>query len=150
MGKGKLYIQIPTDSEVNRRVDEVSSDIGSLRSIRSYLSKSSVVDEETGNIDEEYFLSSSDDLQKQFYVLCLSLKLKLVEGNKLQNVSIPRLYQETVNEGIPKEKWVDFIIPKLKHFAAQEKTSNSKRRIQPRPSVIRPQCFEAIIEEEKV
>ena len=146
--KDRLRIIIPEQIFDNKKVEEITSELGSLRSQRSESSFTSVVEEEKTEVEEELILASTDDKQMQFYGMCLSIKLQISEQNKMHNISILKLYQEVVKKEIPKDLWTSFIIEQLKDPRNCCELERTRRRAKSRPVPKKLHCFEAIIEEE--
>ncbi|OMJ86126.1 hypothetical protein SteCoe_12401 [Stentor coeruleus] len=139
----------PNDvNEINRKVEEITSDIGSFYSGSSDATAMSGVDEEGKQDVEESVLSAGIDLQKHFYSLCLAFKRRNSGKLCLQNISIQRLYKEAQDNNVTPEKWSEFINNQLKNPMKWIDETRGRRRIQPKSSGMRPQYFESIIEED--
>lgn len=135
-------------AEINRKVDEITSDIGSIYSGSSEATAMSGADEEGKQDIEEPILSAGTDLQKHFYSLCLAFKMRNSGKLRLQNISIQRLYKEAEDNNIPPDKWPEFINNQLKNPMKWMDEPRGRRRIQPKSSAMRPQYFEVIVEED--
>ncbi|OMJ82588.1 hypothetical protein SteCoe_16634 [Stentor coeruleus] len=102
-------------SPLRKRIDEVDSDLGS----RSDQSRMSTLNNELSLIihDEEkspginkFAYTNDDDLQKYFYSLCLSLKIKYCAKDKNKSrLSNQKMYKEVKETKIPPEEWYDYI-----------------------------------------
>ncbi|OMJ76909.1 hypothetical protein SteCoe_23611 [Stentor coeruleus] len=97
-----------------KRIDDIDSEVGSRRSSNSKMStlqydlSSTLQEEERLSILEKNNLSD-DDMQKYFYSICLSLKIKYSKdkvGNRLSN---QKLFKEAKELDIPLEEWYSFI-----------------------------------------
>ncbi|OMJ81175.1 hypothetical protein SteCoe_18398 [Stentor coeruleus] len=135
-------------AEINRKVDEITSDIVSIGSNTSEVTALSGVDEEFKQEFDEPFLGTGTDLQKHFYSLCLTIKMKNSTKNQMQNVSIQKLYKEAVDNNVPPDNWQEYINNQLKNPMKWIDNGRGRRCIQPRLSAMRPQYFEVIIEED--
>ena len=133
---------------INRKLDEITSDIGSLYSGSSEMTAMSGVEEEKQEL-EEPLASSSNDLQKHFYSLCLTIKMKQANKARVQNISIQKLYNEAASQNVPPDNWPDFISNQLKNPARWIDETRARRRIQPKSSLMKPQYFEVIVEEDQ-
>lgn len=134
--------------DLNRKLDEITSDIGSMYSGSSELTAMSGLEEEKQEL-EEPLPSSSNDLQKHFYSLCLTIKMRQSARTRTQNISIQKLYNEAVQNGIPPDNWPDFINNQLKNPAKWVDDTRARRRVQPRAALMKPQYFEVIVEEDQ-
>lgn len=132
---------------INRKLDEITSEIGSLYSGSSEVTAMSGLEEEKQEL-EEPLTSSSNDLQKHFYSLCLTIKMKQANKARVQNISIQKLYNEAVSQSIPPDSWPDFINNQLKNPARWIDDTRARRRVQPKSSLMKPQYFEVIVEED--
>lgn len=135
-------------AEINRKVDEITSDLVSIGSNTSEVTALSGVDEELKQDLEEPFLGTGTDLQKHFYSLCLAIKMKNSGKNQMQNVSIQKLYKDAVDNNVPPDSWQEYINNQLKNPLKWTDDNKGRRRFQPRSSAIRPQYFEVIVEED--
>lgn len=135
-------------SDLNRKLDEITSDIGSIYSGSSELTGMSGLEEEKQEL-EEPLPSSSNDLQKHFYSLCLTIKMRQSVRTRTQNISIQKLYNEAVQSNVPPDNWPDFINNQLKNPNKWVDDSRARRRVQPRAALMKPQYFEVIVEEDQ-
>ncbi|OMJ74340.1 hypothetical protein SteCoe_26760 [Stentor coeruleus] len=135
-------------AEVNRKVDEITSDLVSIGSGTSEVTALSGVDEEFKQELDEPFLGTGNDLQKHFYSLCLAIKMKNSGKNQMQNVSIQKLYKEAMDNNVPPDSWQEYINNQLKNPLKWIDDGRGRRRFQPRLSAMRPQYFEVIVEED--
>ena len=132
--------------ELNRKLDEITSDIGSLYSSASELTANSAIEEEKQDF-EENLTGNSTDLRKHFYSLCLSLKMKSSGKASVQNVSIQKLYKEAIETNVPPDVWPQFITNQLKNPLKWAEETRP-RRFQPKNSSMKSQYFEVIVEED--
>ena len=111
--KYKTYPQVPLKTilrasngcnieQSNKKVTEITSDLGSLNSGISELTRFSLVDEEKQELDE-IITENLEDLQKHFYSLCISIKMKNNIRARNQILPIQKLYQEAIDNNIPPE-----------------------------------------------
>jgi hypothetical protein len=133
---------------ISRKLDEINSEIGSLYSGSSEMTAMSGLEEEKQEL-EEPLQSNSNDLQKHFYSLCLTIKMRQTNKAKVQNISIQKLYNEAVQMKVPPDQWPDFISNQLKNPARWVDDSRARRRVQPKSSLMKPQYFEVIVEEDQ-
>lgn len=132
--------------DLNRKLEEITSDVGTIFSGSSEPTVFSGVEDE--KIEMEIPASVlTDDLQKHFYALCLSIKTRTVGKVKSQNISIQKLYNEALEHKIPPDSWPDFITNQLKN-PAKWTDDRSRRRFQPKNPAMKKEYFEVIVEED--
>lgn len=132
-----------------KRIDEVDSDLGS-RSDQSRLStlnnELSLVlqDEERSPSIEKLSYINDDELQKYFYSLCLSLKIKYCakDKNKIR-LSNQKMYKEVKETGIPPEEWYNYINSQFENPESRFIEGPPRRATK----IKNRQFFESIIEE---
>ncbi|CAG9324783.1 unnamed protein product [Blepharisma stoltei] len=142
------------ETEINRKLEEISSEISSFRSGNTSAVSSSTFDEDTTKV-EEYEeniperSSSADNLQRFFYSICLGIKMKSATNSQIQNIDIQKLYNEVQKNNVPIENWNAWVIQALKNPERWiERKIKGNRRRQPRSSFLKEQYFETIVEEE--
>ncbi|OMJ68290.1 hypothetical protein SteCoe_34299 [Stentor coeruleus] len=130
-------------------IDDIDSEVGSRISSNSRIS--TLQNEFNSSLQEEMRLSNfeknnlnEDDLQKYFYSLCLSLKIKYSTKDKIKSrLSNQKLYNEVIKLGIPTEEWYSFISNQFEDpdskFIEGPPRRNTKIKVK--------QIFEHIIEE---
>lgn len=136
-------------SPLRKRIDEIDSEVGSRRSSNSRIS--TLQNDLTSTLQEEEQLFASEknnlcdeDLQKYFYSICLSLKIKYSAKDKAKSrLSNQKMFKEAMELGIPPEEWYNFISnqfenPDLKFIEGPPRRNT---RIKAK------QTFECIIEE---
>lgn len=132
----------------DRKIEDISSEIGSIYSGSSELTALSLLDDESKHNTEESFSSSTNSLQERFLSLCLTIKMQNSGTQNIKNLSIQKLYNESLRCNISPKDWGDFITKQMKNPMKWIEDPRSRRRLQPRSSDLRVQCFEAIIEED--
>ncbi|OMJ74808.1 hypothetical protein SteCoe_26187 [Stentor coeruleus] len=145
-----LSLKSPTyrkSIDSDRKIEDVNSEIGSIYSGSSELTVLSMLEDESKHNFEEKFPNSSNDLQERFLSLCLTIKMQNSGTKNIKNLSIQKLYKESQRCNISPNDWSDFIIDQMKNPMKWLEDPRSRRRLQPRSFNLRPQCFEAIIEE---
>ena len=132
--------------EITRKIDEIYSDLGSMHSGTSDSTVLSVFEEEKNDMQEPS--ACITDLQKHFYSLCLSIKMRQPDKARAQNISLQKLYKEAIDKNVPPDIWPDFITTQLKNPSKYSDDNRGRRRFQPKLSGMRPQYFEVIVEED--
>mmetsp|Transcript_17226 Transcript_17226/g.17148 ORF Transcript_17226/g.17148 Transcript_17226/m.17148 type:complete len:350 (-) Transcript_17226:12-1061(-) len=141
------------ETDINRKLEEISSEISSFKSVNSSVVSSSIIEEDMTKVEEFEDLTErtngGDNLQRFFYSICLGIKMKSASSSHIQNIDIQKLYNEAVTNSIPIENWSIWVSQALKNPERWiEKKVKTNRRRQPRSSFLKEQYFETIIEEE--
>lgn len=100
----------------DRKIDEVDSEVGSNKSMCSAFSTIGNLDEGTRSpIMKNFEMATEEDLQKYFYSIFLSLKIKYDTIGKKIEISIKKLYEDALEKKIPPDEWWEFIVSNLKN-----------------------------------
>jgi hypothetical protein len=148
----------PKGQELLQRISDISSDVASNSNAGSEISDAisdsfSACDNiESEDFEVEDFKSLQDDdkdQQRNFYAICLNLKLNFSRKHAAQQIPIFELFSLAKAKNIPSDKWPDFIRKELGR-ASFMKPAKSRRglRSQPRNMPSRFKYIETILEEE--
>lgn len=152
-----LSRRMPKTQELLQRISDISSDVASNSNAGSEISdiesdSFSVCDnKESEDFEIEDLKSSQDDdkdQQRNFYAICLNLKLNFSRKHAAQQMPISELFSRAKTQNIPSDQWPEFIRQELAR-ASFIKPVKSRRglRSQPRNMPVRFKYIETIEEE---
>lgn len=153
-----LARRVPKAQELIQRISDISSDVASNSNHGSEFSDAtsdtlSVCDnKESEDFEIEDFKTIQDDAkdqQRNFYAICLNLKLNFSRKHAAQQIPIFELFSRAKAQNVPPEKWTEFIRQELGR-ASFIKPGTRRRglRSQPRNMPARFRYIETIVEEE--
>jgi hypothetical protein len=140
-----IISKTPRYRTASKAIEEIQSNLGTSRHSSSSVGSNIVKDDETQFLisSDSIEYSSTEDLRKYFYSICLSQKIMYAKQSQ-QKLSIKKLFKAVNDLNIPPEQWWKFINQQVLNPDPVFAEDPPRRIIPPK----KKQAFETIIEED--